>query len=172
MNTPIATSLPLKFLKILEENGANVLRECDDMPIYVLGTDEAVEVYKAFLGSDSIVDPLVSVTFGPFANPYVSAAAQTEAWTIIATYQPLLAADFTPEAPAIVLAAPVMAVPMGGGFQSHQAQIALQQVQAKLENPADPAGLPLLTAMNAGDTICDINIVYANCVVTRRIRKL
>lgn len=172
MDFSVATSLPTSLIESLESKGAKVLRECADVPIIDLASKEAVDMYIHFLCGDEEVDPLVGATFGPIANPYISAAAQAEVWTIIATYQTKMPVDFAPGAPAIVLNAPVVAVPMGGGFQYHHAQIALHKVQARIENPNGLAGLPLLSAMNSADTICDLNIVYANCVVSRRIRKL
>ena len=170
--TSISTSLPLSIISSLERKGAKVLRDCE-IPIVVLEMEDSIRCYKdLLLEAKDDIDPLLAVTFGPLLNPYISLAAQVEVWTILATYRPLLAAAFAPGAPAITLAAPVVAVPVGGGFQFHHSQIALHAVMARIENPADPAGLPLLTAMNSGDTICDINITYANCVVTRRIRRL
>lgn len=166
----ISTSLPTSVISLLEAKGAK-LRECE-IPICVLKTEDSIRCYKEFLlEPQNEVDPLMAVTFGPLANPYISVAAQIEVWTLLATYQPLLAQAFVPGAPAIALAAPVVAVPLGGGFQYRHSQIAIQAVMARIENSADPVGLPLLTAMNPGDIICDINITYANCVVTRRIRK-
>ena len=165
----VSTALPQSIISSLEAKGAVVLRECE-IPIISLETEDSIRCYKELQPSGD-VDPLVAVTFGPILNPYISGPAQIEVWTILATYQPLLAATFAPGAPPIALAAPVLAVPVGGGFQYHHSQIALHAVMARIENPADPVGLPLLTVMNAGDTICDINLTYANCVVTRRIRK-
>jgi len=170
--TSISTDLLQPITDLLEAQGALVTRDCE-VAIVSLETEDSVRCYEEFLQKPSSgdVDPLVAVTFGPPLNPYIGAPVQVEVWTIVATYQSLGATAFAPSARPIALAAPVSVLPFGSFFQYHSNQIALHAVMARIENPADPVGLPLLTSMNSGDTICDINLTYGNCVVTRKIRK-
>ena len=138
--------------------------------IIELRSDESQESFRNFLVADvEEVDPVVQVTFGPPMNPFISPAAQVEVWNVISTYQPLKKEAFLPGAPQILW----IPIPNGNppaGVQYHHAQIALQKVQEEIEHPDRLTNnLPLLQGMDAARVICDFTIVYANCIIVRRL---
>jgi hypothetical protein len=99
-------------------------------------------------------------------NPYISPATQVEVWSVISTY--LLKNNFLPGAPAIPWI--LNNNPPAGGIQYYHTKIALQKVQDEIEHPDWVAeSIPLLQGMDSGIVICDFTMVYANCVVVRRL---
>lgn len=157
MSFEIHTELPKQLLIDLEDRNARIRKECK-IWIVELSSEESQSYFRDFLEApdDDEVDPVVQVTFGPPMNPYISPAMQVEVWSVISIY--LLKNNFLPGAtPA-------------GGIQYHHTKIALQKVQDEIEHPDWVAeSIPLLQGMDSGIVICDFTMVYANCVVVRRL---
>ncbi|KAJ3048987.1 hypothetical protein HK097_010000 [Rhizophlyctis rosea] len=165
----ISTSLPSRIIEDLRSAGATVREDCE-IKIVELVTPAPIAIYETFLKSPDNVDPVLNPLWGHPLAPYVPANVQVEVWQLLATYQPLLAAAFAPGAPVAPLAPVPLAIPIGG-HQYHHAQIAIQQVMQEIET-SQTYRLPGLTVVPSGNAICDLQIIYSNCMVVRRIRKL
>lgn len=89
----------------------------------------------------------------------------------MATYQPLVAANFRPGAaqfPFIVANLPFI----GGGIQYHHAKIAIHALQMEIQGiPTFAVNCPGIASLVSGQIICDLNITYANALVVIRLRK-
>ena len=171
-NIKITTKLPGRLIADLELAGAKILKESEIPVIILVDSKKATELYMAFLAGEEEVDLALLVTFGGLMAPYQSLAVQLEVHSMLATFQPLLAAHFAPgAAPFPLLPAPAM--PPLGGYHYHQ-QISIQMVQQEIEDPSPlfAAHVPLLTGLVSGSVIADLQITYSNCIVVRRLRKI
>ncbi len=130
-------------------------------------SEEAKQIYRTWLTDGVEVDPLVQPNFGPWFNPYVGIGAQGEVHGLLETYRPLTAAaNFN------VGAFPAFAFGVGPFYQYHHSKIALYAVQAEIENPTQYlASCPILAGLPSGNTICDLQMNYANCAIVLRLRK-
>lgn len=167
----VSTALPKRVIKSLREEGATIREDCEIIVVEVL-EQEAIAVYDRFLRSETQVDPILNPNFGNPAAHYVPLNVQLEVYQLLQTYQGLMAPDLAVGAP-IPIIAPVNAlvIPFGGGFQYHHAQIAIQSVMGQIENTDLGFNLVGLNNVPSAQTICDLSIIYSNCVVVRRIRK-
>ena len=170
MSIDITSKLPKGVLESLEKKGADVQKK-SKIWIVELNSEESQQYFKDFLEGPDEVDPAVYVTFGPPLNPFIAPQAQLEVWNIISSYQPLTREAFLPGGQIHWIPIP-NGVPPGAGFQYHHAKIALQKVQEEIERPGRLAEhLPCLVAMNDARPICYFNIVYANCIVSKRLHR-
>eukprot|EP00296_Roombia_truncata_P001410 JP437179.1.p1 GENE.JP437179.1~~JP437179.1.p1 ORF type:complete len:175 (-),score=13.58 JP437179.1:68-592(-) len=168
----IKTCLPECILQELRDRGAVFREDCKIKIVELFESDQADQHFDSFLLDKKEVDPVLHPTFGDCFNPYLSAPAQYEVLRLLASFQPLMAADLDRNAPVPLVPAFLPgAAPLF--FQYHHAKIALQRVQKEIEAPCAQLlpQLPLLTAVHSGNVICDLNITYSNCIIRRRVRK-
>jgi len=140
--------------------------------IVELLSQESQTLFREFLEStEDEGDPVVQVTsFGPILNPYITPQAQVEVWSIISSYEPLMRNAFLPGGPPIKWIP--IAAPPAGGLQFQNSSILLQKFQEEIEHPnLLVEHTPALAALNEGQPICEISIVYANCIVVRRLHR-
>lgn len=150
---------------------STIRTECKIL-VVELNTDDSATAFSQFLQGPGEVDPVVLITFGPPIAPFGTPASQTEILNILNSYQPLLKADFAPGAVIQWRPLPATGAPLGG-FQFHHAQIALQRVQQEIENPSIfAAQCPSILGIGPAQNLCDFQILYSNCVVARRLRRL
>jgi hypothetical protein len=159
----------------LPEDLVNELKACDGVTftkgdygeLDLTESEEAKQLYRAWLSDGVEVDPIVTPIFGPWNNQYVAVAAQGEVHGLLETYRPLTAAaNFN------VGVFPPFAGGAGAMYQYHHSKIALHEVQAEIENPTRYlANCPALAGLPGGNTICDLYMNYANYVVLIRLRK-
>ena len=167
----ITTELPKSLLENLEKGKAVIRKECK-VWIVELISEESQTLFREFLESaDDEVDPVVQVTsWGPMLNPYITPQAQVEVWGIISSYEPLMRDAFLPGAPPINWIP--IAAPPAGGLQFHHSKISLQKFQEEIEHPnLLIEHTPALASLNDARPICEISIVYANCIVVRRLHR-
>lgn len=159
----------------LPKNLMDELKACDgvtftkgDLSVLDLTESEAgKQMYRTWLADGVDLDPLVQPNFGPWFNPYVGLEAQGEVHGLLETYRPLTAAaNFNTGV------FPPFALGTGPFYQYNHSRIALHAVQAEIENPTQYlANCPILAGMIGGNTICDLQMNYANCAVVLRLRK-
>ena len=166
----VKTELPSSVIESSRQTGATIREECE-MKVLELVNAEHIEPYTEFLmSSDEDADLLLLPIFGSPLAQYVPPNVQAEVHQLLATFQPLLSAALRGAAPPPPLAAFGAAPPLGG-YQYHHAEIAIQRVMQEIENPDLAFALVGLNMVASGNVICDMTIVYSNCVVVRRIRK-
>ena len=168
MYRKVSANLPELVLRKAEEAGVNVRHVPGALPIFEL-IDNCLAIYlvRNYWKRNPYMDPVLSATFGNVLYPYVTPAAQVEVLSILETFQRQLADDLQGNFPlTIVNAAPL------GGFQYHHSQMALFAVQEELQQLQRFAGLcPNLAALQSGQIICDLNVTYANAILSIRIRR-
>ena len=169
MPISISSSLPDCVLKTLMQSPNVNVRDGEIPVIELVNSREGNMAFMDFLDDDREVDPLLSPAFGNPINPYVGPVAQLEVYNLLATYQPLLLpaliANIFPWVPAQF---PVMA-----GFQYHHAKRAIMGVIEEIQNPTRFAvNCPGLSAIAAGNVICDLSIIFGNAVIVIRIHKV
>ena len=148
-------------IKIFE--GERAVFDISDSP-------QAIALFKAYLSDAGVADPLVTPHFGIPPAQFVPLAAQAEVWSLLVTFEPLIAANFLPGA----IPFPLVPVPVGlpGGVFYHHSNIALQAVQDEIVSLSRfAAGCPALAAVPSGNVICELVIQYAKINILMRLRK-
>jgi hypothetical protein len=167
----VRTSLPSAILEHLRQFERVVVREeCEIKIVELVESVEGMRYFMEFLGDDEEVDPILTPNFGHPMYPYINPVIQIEVFNLLATYQPLAAADFLPGVviPFVIAQFPII----GGGIQFHHAKIAIQAVQSEIQNLLIfNNNCPGLTSLPSGQVICDLSIFYANAVVVTRLSK-
>jgi hypothetical protein len=165
--------LPKRLLQSLRESdGVTIREDCDVKVVELVDSVKGQDLFFQYLkdGNDFGSDPVLIPQFGPLAFPYVPVAVQLEVYDLLQSFQPLVADDFLPGAgPIALIAAPVLVL---GGFRYHHSKIACYAVQEEIQRPHRTAApLPGLHSLPSGQVICDLNLIFANCIVVIRIRK-
>lgn len=169
----VTTSLPDKLIDDLVKAGAKVRKDCEIHIIELVDSEEASACYNEFLTSQNKdVDPILVPQFGNPMYPYQPPAIQNEVHRLLESFRPLTAAHFAPGGPPI-MAFPLPVPPPLLGYQYQHAQIAIQKVQQEICNPTTmPAVCPGIVQVQPGQIITDLSIIYSNCAVVQRLRKV
>lgn len=169
----VTTSLPGKIIDDLVKAGAKVRKDCEIHIIELVDSEQASACYNEFLTSQNKdVDPILVPQFGNPMYPYQPPAIQNEVHRLLESFRLLTATHFAPDGPPIV-AFPLPVPPPLLGYQYHHAQIAIQKVQQEIRNPTTmPAVCPGIVQVQSGQIITDLSIIYANCAVVQRLRKI
>ncbi len=156
--------LPRKLMNELKACDGATFTKGDLGVLDLRESEEGKQMYRAWLSDGVEGDPLVQPSFGPWFNQYIGSRAQGEVHGLLETYRPLTnfnAGVFPP-----------FGVGVGPFYQYHHSKIALQAIQAEIENPTQYlANCPILAGLPGGNTICDLQMTYANCAVVLRLRK-
>lgn len=173
----VKVKLPKCLLDKLESGGAQVIKFCPSMPLYMIGIDNssqvAEEIYTNYLKSEDEVDPLIIATFGDPLNPFVNANIQQEVFYLLSCFQSMLKTQIIELENHVPQPIPnPFILPPGNGYQYHHAQIAIKRLQQEIEKPQVFIHVcSNLEQFPSGNVICDLTICYANCHIIRRIRK-
>jgi hypothetical protein len=176
MTTLIGTSLPNNLIKQQLKNFEGVVYSHVRGDLKFINLSDSVDGhnrYIEYLNGDQVADPLITPLFGNPLSPYVSGAVQFEVWSLLSTFQPLLAHDFTVGANFPFIPAVFPAAFPRGGIQYHHAKIAIGAVISEIECPIlfGANNCPHLLGLPPGNVICDLQINYANSAVLIRLRK-
>ena len=168
----VGASLPKGLLEGLRKCHDVVFREDCEIPVVELVESVAgTDMFLDFLQDEHEVDPVLFPNFGHPLYPYIPPNIQVEVFNLLATYQPLVAANFRNGAaqfPFIVANLPFL----GGGVQYHHAKIAIHAVYMEIQQISTfAANCPGIASIVSGQIICDLNIMYANALVVIRLRK-
>mmetsp|Transcript_1638 Transcript_1638/g.2601 ORF Transcript_1638/g.2601 Transcript_1638/m.2601 type:complete len:172 (+) Transcript_1638:130-645(+) len=151
-------------------DGVNFRDDCEFKIVELVESPEGHQLFFQFLQDDNEVDPVLLPQFGPLAYPYVPVAVQLEVYDILQTFQSLKVDDFLSEAGTIALIqAPQIVI---GGFQYHHGKIASFAVNEEIQQPSRiNAAFPGLNSICSGQVICDLNLIFGNCIIVIRIHK-
>ena len=168
----VLDALPTKLVAKLRASSGIQIVEGERSVINISDSPQAISLYKGFLsdGDRSDTDPLVTPFFG--VHPSQSQAVQAEVWSLLQTFEPLMAADFLPgSAPLQLIPASAVRAPLGGVL-FHHSKIALQAVQDEIVSLHRFAAVcPALAAVPSGQIICELIIQYAHNNIVQRLRK-
>lgn len=160
---PICTRLRNDEIEDLRNHGAVIRDVCKSMLVIELLEPQCINRFSDMLVQrEENVDLLLRPNFGLPTTPYVEAVVQQEIYQLLTTYRSVMPNQATKLLPAII--------PIGGGVQFCHA-ISIHRVIEEIENSNPVHALPGLTNIDRGTVICDMNIVFANCNVVRRICK-
>ena len=165
-------SLPKGLLKELKNSPRVVVREDCEVAVVDLGNSvEGTDIFLNFLKvNEGEVDPLLNPTFGHPLYPYIQPIIQVEVCNLLATFQPLVAADFRQGVIVPLIAANLPF--FGGGVQYHHSKIAIHALYMEISQPVRfAANCPGIAALLPGQIICDLNIIFANTIIVLRLRK-
>ncbi len=139
-----------------------------DVSICDLVTNESKEWFlQEVMRLPETQDPILQPTFG---NPNsVTAQIQQEVFSIISTYQGLLANNFVGAA-AIPIVPPAV-IPLAFMWHFHYAQMAIVGTIQRLANPGPGPNTNTIDGLPAGAFICDLSIIYSNTVFVVHISK-
>lgn len=151
----VLDALPRGLVAKLRASAGIQIFEGERSVLNISDSPEAISLYKEFLsdGAGGDADPMVTPVFGvlPFR------AVEAEVWSLLQTFEPMIAADFLPGAAPLQLV-PASHVPLGGVLY-HHSKIALQAVQDEITSlHRFAAACPALAAVPSGQTICDLVI--------------
>jgi hypothetical protein len=164
--TRIQDKLPRQLVNELKACDGVTFMKGDYGVLDLKESEEAKQLYRAWLSDEVEVDPIVLPHFGPWFSPFVGMAAQGEVHGLLETYRPLTAAAnfnvgvFPPFVGGV------------GPFYQYHSKIAVHEVQAEIENPTRYlANCPALAELPGGNTICELHMNYANYSVVVLLRK-
>ena len=152
----IETILPDDLINNLKKCENIIFKKCfssQDIPIMHLNnSDTAMKMFLEYLQNDDNIyekhGPVVMAHFGHPMNPYINPSTQVEVLNLLNTYQQYNG-EFIP----------IVIPPLGGNYQ-YNSNKSIYLAYLNIQN------------LESETTICDLNITFANILVTISITPL